>query len=157
MLIAGDACSTHRCISISSLTIWIPPLFSSEPVECFFLPSWHLSLSAGLRGAYHVPLLELHGNPRPFGEMQLGSITKRLGFLSIQNLFAFHESSWRFLLPFLLFLLLGHPSSSSQNVYIIFLKKVCMPHSTPLMGRNWNICDETALNIGTHSQLILTL
>lgn len=103
-----------------------------------------------------MPLLELHRNPRPFGEMQLGSITKRLGFLSIQHLSAFHESSWRFLLPFLLLLLLGHPSSSSQNVYIIF-KKVRMPHSTPLMGRNWNICDETALNIGTHSQLILTL
>lgn len=81
-----------------------------------------------------MPLLDLHRNPRPFGEIQLGNITKRLGVLSIQNLFAFHESSCRFLLPFLLFLLLGHQSSSSQNAYIYILKKsIC--HTLPI--REW--------------------
>lgn len=105
-----------------------------------------LSLSAALKGAYNMPLLELVYNPRQFGENQLVSITAWFSWYSAPVCILWKLIN--FACIFLLLFLLPRSEQVCKSCHACVKMFVdCTINLIPLTVKTWNIWDLTVVNI----------
>lgn len=104
-----------------------------------------LSLSAALKGAYNMPLLELVYNPRQFGENQLVSITAWFSWYSAPVCILWKLTNFGCI--FFLLFLLPWSKDVCKSCACVKMFVYCAINLIPLMAKTWNVCDLTVLNI----------
>lgn len=123
----------------NSLQYWNCRAFSS------LHSNLQLSLSAALKGAYNMPLLELVYNPRQFGENQLVSITTWLSLYSAPVCISWKLMFCLYFFPSLPFTLVSIGLQSHHACLEMPVNGTT--NLTPLTAENWNVWDMTVLNI----------